>query len=267
MDQKARHQEAPDPTDLEGWRQAIAQRLLSKFRLEPIVAAFQDLGPFADRGVRDPLALHISNAMTGLLRRLVGTNHPNDGKDIIYRVHGQLFVALLKLGSADGKGLRENFTARVSFRVKDAIAREDADSRVPVAVRVTKRLKGRKVKETIELVPGSEVAEQTDELSDADEGSAANSNRDLSLLDSVRDLDQWIDVRRILEVVPDPRKRLAFYLHMEKVPCRSTRGYSIARALGISGKTAEKWIAEVQTILQAESEIQELQKLALGDRT
>jgi hypothetical protein len=90
MDQKPRLQKAPKPTDLEGWRQAISRGLLSTFRLEDIVASIQDLGPLADSNVRNPLARHLSNAMTRLLRRLVGLSHPNQGDDIIYRVHGQL---------------------------------------------------------------------------------------------------------------------------------------------------------------------------------
>lgn len=138
MNQKARLQKAPKSTDLEGWRQAISQGSLPTFRLEDLVAALQDLGPLTDPHVRNPLAKHLSNAMTGLLRRLVGPNHPNQGDDIIYRVHGQLFEALVKPGSADGKGLRQAFTARVSFRVKDAIALEYQHSRISVVQRTWK---------------------------------------------------------------------------------------------------------------------------------
>ncbi len=35
----------PNSTDLEGWRQAIADDSLTAFKLEAIAAAFQDLGP------------------------------------------------------------------------------------------------------------------------------------------------------------------------------------------------------------------------------
>src|SRR5271165_3401672 len=130
MDQTPRPQQAPEPTDLEGWRQAIRQGLLPTFRLEALVAAIQDLGPLADSKVRNPLAKQLSDAMSRLLRRLVGMNHPNRGEDIIYRVHGELFEALLKPNSADGKALREAFTFRVSFRIKDAIATEHQHSRI-----------------------------------------------------------------------------------------------------------------------------------------
>ena len=62
----AGYQEAPDPGDLEGWRQAIAQGRLPTFRLEAIAAALQDLGPLADHKVRNPLANHLSNAMVSM---------------------------------------------------------------------------------------------------------------------------------------------------------------------------------------------------------
>ena len=77
-----------------------------------------------------------------------------------------------------------------------------------------------------------------------------SSNRDLSLLDGVRDLDKRIDIQHFMRAVPDGRKRLAFYLYMDKVPFGSTRGNSIARALGVSAKTAKEWVEEVQEILE-----------------
>jgi uncharacterized protein YdaT len=303
MDQKPRLQKAPKPTDLEGWRQAISQGLLATFRLEDIVAAIQDLGPLADSNIRNPLARHLSNAMTRLLRRLVGLNHPNQGEDIIYRVHGQLFEALLKSNSADGKGLRKAFTARVSFRVKDAIAAEYQHSRIPTEAKIKNAAKGHdneEIEEVEEVVAereptatasdstvggtvtplnpsrdlsllsgssGHDSADDADESDWSDGATPRNSNRDLSLLDGVRDLDQRIDIERLMQAVPDPRKRLAFYLYMDDVPYGSTRGYSIARALGVSAKTAKEWVEEVQDILQSDTEIQELQKASLGDRT
>src|SRR5271166_5177800 len=238
MDQTPRPQQAPEPTDLEGWRQAIRQGLLPTFRLEALVAAIQDLGPLADSKVRNPLAKHLSDAMSRLLRRLVGMNHPNRGEDIIYRVHGQLFEALLKPNSADGKALREAFTARVSFRI-----------------------------EAVQIVPSHEPPDAANDSGVDEDASPRNANRDLSLLDGVRDLDQRIDIKHFLKSVPDERKRLAFYLHMDDVPYGSKRGNSIARALGISAKTAKEWVEEVQKILHSATEIQDLQKASLGDHT
>jgi hypothetical protein len=302
MSQKTRLQPAPKSTDLEGWRHAISQGLLSTFRLEDIVAAIQDLGPLLDSKIRNPLAKHLSDAMTKLLRKLVRPHHPNRGDDIIYRVQGQLFEALLKSNSADGKGLRQAFTARISFRVKDAIASEYQHSRIPTEAKIKNAAKGsiEEIEEVEEIVPerkpaaavsdstagetvtplnpsrdlslpfGSTGHDPADDANESDWGDGTtprNSNRDLSLLDGVRDLDERIDIERFMLAVPDPRKRLAFHLYMDDVPYGSTRGYSIARALGVSAKTAKEWVEEVQEILQSDTEIQELQKASLGDRT
>jgi hypothetical protein len=267
MDQTPRRQQAPQPSDLEGWRQAISQGLLPTFRLEALVAAIQDLGPLADSKVRNPLAKHLSDAISRLLRRLVGMNHPNRGEDIIYRVHGQLFEALLKPNSADGKALREAFTARVSFRIKDAIATEHQHSRIRVEATIKKSVKGRKIDEIVQIVPSQEPSDAANDSDSAGDASPQNFNRDLSLLDGVRDLDQRIDIEHFLKAVPDERKRLAFYLHMDDVPYGSKRGNSIARALGISAKTAKEWVEEVQEILQSDTEIQDLRKASLGDHT
>jgi hypothetical protein len=267
MDQAPRPQQPPEPTDLEGWRQAIHQRLLPTFRLEALVAAIQDLGPLADSKVRNPLAKHLSDAMSRLLRRFVGMNHPNRGEDTIYRVHGQLFEALLKPNSADGKALREAFTARVSFRIKDAIATELQHSRIRVEATIEKSAKGPKIDETVQIVPSHEPPDAANDSDVDEDASPRNANRDLSLLDGVRDLDQRIDIKHFLKSVPDERKRLAFYLHMDDVPYGSKRGNSIARALGISAKTAKEWVEEVQKILRSATEIQDLQKASLGDHT
>jgi len=48
----------PKPTDLDGWRRAIADGSYRAFRMEAVVAAIQDLGPNADEAVINSLALH-----------------------------------------------------------------------------------------------------------------------------------------------------------------------------------------------------------------
>jgi hypothetical protein len=261
-------QEAPGSTDLEGWRRAIELGWLPTFRLEAIAAAFQDLGLHTDQNVRNRLTRHLTDVIIKKLRSLVGFNHPNLGEDIIYRVHGEIFEALLDPNSKDGKALREAFIPRVSFRIKDAIAAERRNSRIPVAVTINKTLKDRTIVETVRIVPaGDPGGEANDSEADSERSPARNSNRDLTLLDGVRDLDQAIDIVRFMKVVPDERKRLAFYLYMDRVPFGSTKGYSIARALGISSKTAKEWVEEVQTLLASNEEIQELQKASLGDNT
>jgi hypothetical protein len=267
MDATSRPQKAPEPSDLEGWRQAISQGGLPTFRFEALVAAIQDLGPLADPTIRNPLAKHLSNAIIRLLRKLVGSNHPNQGDEIIYRVHHQLFVALLRPDSADGKALRETFTTCVSFRIKDAIAMERRHSRIPVEATIKKSFKGRKINETVQIVPSHGPPEAANDSEADEDASPQNANPDLTLLNRVRDLDQCIDILHFMKSVSDERKRLAFYLHMDDVPFGSKRGDSIARALGISAKTAKKWVEEVQEILQSDPEIQDLQKASLGDHT
>jgi hypothetical protein len=268
MEQDPSPEEPPAPTDLEGWRLAISQGSLPMFRLETIVAALQDLGLLADSRVRNPLAKHLSDAMTHLLRKLVGPNHPNQGEDIIYRVHGQLFAALLEPSSADGQGLRQAFVPRVSFRIKDAIATERKHSRIRVEAKIKTTVKGKKIDEIVQIVPTEEPPEAANDLNARDEEAAVRTaNRDLSLLNGVRDFDERLDVERFLTIVTDERKRLAFYLYMDDVPFGSKRGNSIAKALGVSAKTAREWVEEVRQILEGDAEIQELKKASSGDNT
>ena len=124
MNKKTSEEIPPGSTDLAGWRQAIADGSFREFRLEEIVAAIQDLGPRTDKYVLNTLAKYLSDSMFRILRGLVGMNHPNQGRDIIERVHFQLWEALLQPNSADGKGLRVTFGSRVKFRMKDAFGVE-----------------------------------------------------------------------------------------------------------------------------------------------
>jgi hypothetical protein len=267
MGQNSRYQPAPEPSDLEGWRKAIDERSLPTFRLEAIVAAMQDLGPLCESRVRNPLAKHLSDSIIGLLRKLVRPSLPDNGDEIIFRVHSELFKALLDPQSADGKGLREAFTPRVSFRIKDAIVSEQRDSRIPVAVKIKKTLKDRKFDETVGIVPATEPSAANDSEFDSGRSPARNANRDLSLLDGVRDAEQSLDVAKLMSLITDERKRLAFYLYMDDVPFGSKKGNSIARSLGVSNKTATEWVEEVRMLLASNEEIQEIQRASLGDNT
>ena len=223
----------PKSTDLAGWQQAISDGLLRKFRLEDIVAAFQDLEPKAGRSVRNSLARHLNDSVIGILRQSVGNNHPNEGWDIIHRVHSAVFEAILKPASADGKAMREAFIPRLKFRLKDALIveyrafRHEADSeRDPLAS------------------PG--------EL-DASDLAEAGAPDTLQNLRAPRHyLEEQLDVDRLLEAnIHDERKRLAFRLFMDGVPAKSKKTDSIAKALGITDKTARAWIKEVQEILKS----------------
>src|ERR1700677_4035034 len=117
-------EQPPDPRDLEGWRQAVKDERLGSFRKEAVIAAIQDLGPNADEEVIGALARYVSDEMMRVLRRHIGINHRNKGDDIIEEAHSQLIEALLKPGSADGKGLREAFVPRIRYRAADAIRAE-----------------------------------------------------------------------------------------------------------------------------------------------
>lgn len=255
-------EDAPPPgsTDVEGWRRAISAGRLRTFRLESLVAVFQDLDPTTDKEVRHAITKHLSDAVIGLLRKAVGPNHPNNGEDIIYRVHSDVFESLLKPASADGKALRVAFAARVNFRVKDAIALEYQHSRIPLTVPTEKR-EGENKKlqhEIAESLPpmmqrNSSTVREIVNSADGEGVADGNSNRDLSLLNGVRDLDEQIDVNRLLAKVPDHRKRLAFHLYMEDVPYKSKKGNSIAKALGVSDRTVQEWIKEVKEILRQET--------------
>jgi hypothetical protein len=211
----------PDSTDYAGWRQAIEDGRFRQFPMEAVVAAFQDLRPNYDNSVRNALAKHISDVIYRLLRRNVGFNHPNQGRDIIDRVHYQMFEALGTPNSADGKGLRTAFASRLHFRLKDAIAKEAQERRTPDQIPQKSGKNGQSNKE-VESEDGrdevdeggsaGEASEQEgDDAEDADSDQPVRlKNRPSSeLLDDVRKLDEQIDVDRFLEEnIADDKKRL-----------------------------------------------------------
>jgi hypothetical protein len=261
----------PKSTDLDGWRQAIADGCLKAFKLEAIAAAFQDLGQ-RDTRVQSALAKHLSDSILHMLRSRVGFNHPNRGEDIILRVHGEIFAALLRPASADGRNLRQAFGPRVLFRMKDAIAAELRERRIPGETQPKGKSKTKQVKgsedaneievEIIDLAAAAEEPEPTD-----NEATSPQKHPDSDLFGGVRDADEEIDMNRILECIPDYRKRLAFQLFMNDVPYKSKRKdvTSIAGALGISEKTARDWIKEVRGLLEENDNVKQLR--GLGDRT
>jgi DNA-directed RNA polymerase specialized sigma24 family protein len=250
----------PKSTDVEGWRQVVVEERCCHFPFEAIVAALQDLGPNTDKAVRNGLAKYLSDSIYTLLRRNVGHNHPNDGQDIIDRVHFQFFEALARPQSADGKAMREYCVARVLFRLKDAISKEARDRRVLDETKVSKRKKQNKAEKLqgedlveVDSVRIGEPADATEDedASDGEELGLSRVKHDPSLMDGVRDIDQQIDVDRFLkETIKDDRKRLAFRLLMDDMPYKSKKSNSIAKALVIDETTARKWIREVQEQLK-----------------
>ena len=226
----------PKSTDLDGWRRAIADGSHRNFRLEEFVAAIQDLGPCADKAVLNPLAKHLSDVLTGILRAHVSVYHPNRGNDIIARAFGRIIDAVLKKTSADGKALRVAFFPRVRYRIKDALAAE-----------------ARAARTSSDNSAGNSPA-------DAAQTPSTDPTHSASLYDPVSAIDEGIDVESILQKIPDDQKRLAFRLHMDGVPFKSKKSHSIAVALNISEKTAREWVSEVRELLSPISEIQELRK-------
>jgi hypothetical protein len=245
MDAKTGEQAPPDSTDYAGWRQAVADGRFRQFPLETIVAAIQDLRTNTDSGVRNALVKFLSDTIYTRLRRTVGTNHPNSGKDIIDRVHFMLFEAVARPNSADGKGLREAFASRLMFRLKDAIAIEARAGRIPDQDIVKKKHedagktteKKNKTEplanedegeaELVGLDECQDLVEEAEPL-DAEEMTPSNVQLDPTMMDGVRDLDQQIDVNRFLEEnISDDRKRLAFRLFMDDFPYKSKRSASI----------------------------------------
>lgn len=286
--QKMNVKDDPPPsfTDLNAWRKAIETGSFRRFKPEVLVCALQDI---RDRFIREILASRLSDVMMALLRSRVGGNHPNEGWDIIERVHTELLTSLVDRSSADGKAMRSAFFMIVNYRIKTAIATELKHSRIPTAPPVSQ---SESESETDSLRPSESAAESGDqtsgEISEVNESGAATelerkcdreeaielddeayhsgSLHDPSLLDGVRDVDEMIDVKRILATIPNEKKRLAFYLYMDHVPIHSTKGYSIAEALGVDRKTVKKWITEVRNQLSQLKEVKLLESASSGGR-
>ena len=205
--------QSPPPSDSAAWKLVVEEGRLASCRMEDIVAAAQEMGPDGDTKTLEALMIRISREMMRQLRRMIWKHHPNHGNDMIEQVHAQLIEAILRLDSADGKGLRVAFRKRVEFRAADAIrAATAAASRYSYSEDVR-------------------VSEPTD-------------------LEHWPIIEQNAHVENLLSRVPDPHKRLAFWLYMNDVPAESKKVKSIASALGFSAKTVRVWIGEVQTQLK-----------------
>jgi DNA-directed RNA polymerase specialized sigma24 family protein len=216
-------EEPPSPSDLEGWRGAVASGRLRRLRPEDIVAAIQCIGPNGDQRLLAALITHISDELLRIIKWLVGKNQRNEGEDIIWRAHHQLIVAVLKPASKDGQALCKTFRTCVEFRVADALRaeRKYANRNQPYKTQPGVTDHGEEMIETIE--PPEEGSEQV------------------------------VEVQRLLNRIPDPRKREAFRLHMDGCPLGPGIGTtSIAEQLKISAKTAGEWIAEVKALLKIE---------------
>lgn len=206
MDKK---EDGPDPGNITAWRRVIESGALSKIPGHQLVAAAQKIGPSGDRRVITALMTEISDRMMRILRKYIGRNHRNEGCDMIEEAHGKLIEAVLLPESADGTAMRTAFVATVKFRAADAIRSEGLH---------------------IDRYQSSE-----------EDMPVAGSLGKPSVLEEERAY-----VEGVLNRIADPRRRLAFRLHMDGVPRNSIRVESIASALGVSAKTAETWIKETE---------------------
>lgn len=203
MDTRTGEEDPPKSTDLVGWQQAIADGRLESYRLEVLVAAFQDLGHL-DHQVHHALAKHLSDSVLRFLRKEVGFNHPNQGWDIIFRNHDVIFKALVRPDSADGRGLRKAFGPRVRFRLKDAIVKERSERRTTQDIEKDKQKKKERkdlptVGDVIELNASAAMEIDTDAPEDG--GGGDDKVRTADLDNGLDDLDEEIDVERILSTV------------------------------------------------------------------
>lgn len=266
---------SPVPTDLEGWRCAIATGRLSEIRREALVGVIQDLGPNADSQVLNPLLRELSDHAMKLLRKKVGRNHPNEGQDIIDRAHYDLIKALFDPNSADGKGFREAYYSRLSFRLKDAIGKEARERRTEDDIVAAKSAKAQKMAKSDTSGHSTEGIEEDEDIDEDDlaeleishafsSGVGSEDHDDAAptktecidgLMDGVNAMQDQIYVNSLLEEhIPDSRKRLAYRLYMDDIPAKSEKTVSIASALGIDESTARCWIKEINEILKAKVE-------------
>jgi RNA polymerase sigma factor (sigma-70 family) len=209
-------EEGPDPCDLEAWRKVIGSPQFPRIRGQCLVAAIQKIGSNGDRRVVEALMKEISDRIMRILRKHIGRNHRNEGWDMIHEAHGKLIEAVLKPNSADGSALLTAFVTTIRLRGADAIRREELHKdRYPYS-------------EDQDVVPFRQKKFASED-------------------------EERAHVEAAIRRIKDPRKRLAFRLHMDGVPRHSTKVESIASALGVSAKTAETWIKEtekeIETIL------------------
>jgi hypothetical protein len=173
------------------------------------------------------LITHISDRLLRIIRPRVSRKYHNEGDDIVTRVHHQLIIAILTPNSPDGKALCRTFSACVKSRLIDAVRAE------------LRYARGNQ--------PFKTIASADDDTGDANEIVEPADNKPADYV------EQTAHVEGLLNKISDPKKREAFRLHMDGCPLEPGKGStSIAQQLGISAKTAGKWIAEIQDFLKTE---------------
>jgi hypothetical protein len=221
------YEKPPPSTDVEGWLQVLERKGLDQIRPEALVAAVQDLDLTGGKKVREAIAVHLSDVIYNIVAPRVRKTYPNQGKDVVEVVHGQILEAIFDRESADGKGLRKAFGFRIQLRLKDALRSESS----------AKKLGG--------------VGRGADQAASAEGRSAEE--RDESPID-----DAWLtnhehfEVEDALMLIKDDLKRFAFRLYMNGMPCKSIDGDSIEKAVGRSERTVRTWIDDITKLLKKE---------------
>jgi len=276
MERKLGEKPPPKSTDLDGWRVAIQEGRLSRFRPEAIAAAFQDLG-VQDQTVRRALTKQLSGIVVGMLRKRVDPGRPDNGNDVIFQVHEQVFRALLQPKTSDGKALRQAFGSTVIFRMLTALADEERARIVPAPKFLRHPKSDLPEKDGV----GADVADETEELEEPealpptaceDEDAAPGKHTHApELMRQVQACDEQIDrdrlVARVLETIPTYKKRLAYYLYLHGVPAKSKKEESIAKACGVDEKTVRDWIDEIESDLKQNQEVLTLLRAISGARS
>lgn len=260
---KTNKRKPPPSTDADSWLAIVSAKQLNQFTAEEIIAAFQDAGG-RDRHLRELMAGYLSDMVYRTLRRRVGRNRPNEGNDIIDTVHGSFFAANCDTTCADARGYRTAFASRLMFRLKDALSAEQ-QAAVIKAGRRTQPNDGSPLGALVRVPEVNQV--DSDALFVREELSGDGVQRpDPGILAGVDTMIEDIDVKRIVAQVIDPRKRLAFQLHMDLVPIGGKAALTIARTLGVDRKTVEHWIEEVREFLLTQvPEVQTMQRRTAGE--
>ena len=205
----------PPPSDDVGWSEVVSDPTrLARCPPGVAVAALRALYASGDQRVGDALTSYVSKKIIARLRRKVSSRHPNRGEDMIEAAHDALLDKVLDPGAPEGNEIAAHFEERLHFHAIDAI-------------RVGLRRAGREIAHPM----GEDGEPLIPEDRRVDGGAGV------------------VPIGVLLARVPDPRKRLAFRLHMEGMRVRAGRP-CVATVLGVDPKTAAKWIDEARAILR-----------------
>lgn len=208
---------APPPDDLKGWSAAIEMAgTLERFRREDVIRAARHPALRTDKRLYNAIMAFLNRIFLKDVSKQVSTGWQNGGQEIVEWVHHTLITAVLDPDSADGKQMEKRYWAVVRTRTIDAVREE---------------------KKKLDWTP--------DQISfeDAEEFLADTEMSELA--------ERRAEVERVLDLIPDARKRYAFRLHLDGVPLKSSKGTtSISGTLGVSDKTAGQWVAETLVFIK-----------------